>query len=63
MTFARDALSKAEAVLVAQLEAVQPALAVARRLVQSFTDMARNDAADGLRAWIEDATTSDIASF
>ena len=63
MTSARNHLSKAEAVLVAQVEAALPALAVARTLVQRFTDMIRNGTADALPGWLEDAATSHIASF
>lgn len=40
---ARDHLSKADAVLVAQVEAALPALATARVLVQRFTDIPRWD--------------------
>lgn len=63
MTSARDHLSKADAVLVAQVEAALPALATARMLVQRFTDMVRHGTADVLPEWLEEASTSGIASF
>ena len=63
MTAARNHLSKADAVLVAQVEAALPALAVTRLLVDRFTAMIRNGAAGELKDWFKDAAKSEIASF
>ena len=60
MTSARNHLSKADAVLVARVEAALPALAAVRMLVDQFADMVRNVTADGLAVWLDDAATSDI---
>jgi transposase len=63
MTSARNHLSKADAVLVTQIETALPALAVARVLVDRFTDMVPNVTADGLTRWLDGAATSNMASF
>lgn len=63
MTAARNHLSKADAVLVAQVEAALPALATTRLLVNRFTAMVRNENAGELTEWLEEAAKSEIASF
>jgi transposase len=63
MTSGRDHLSKSDAVLVAQVEAALPALAVARHLVDRFVAMVRNGTAGDLEAWLDAAATSEIAPF
>lgn len=52
-TMGRDHLSKADAILVAQIEAALPALAQARLLADQFTSMVRNSSADQLDPWLE----------
>lgn len=63
MTSARNHLSKADAVLVAQVEAALPALAATRLLVDRFVAMGRNRTSSDLAAWLDEAATSEIASF
>ena len=63
MTLGRDHLSKADAVLVARIEAALPALATARALTDRFTDMVRNAREEALAAWLDAAESSLIASF
>ena len=63
MTLGRDHLSKADAVLVARIEAAIPALAAARKLTDRFTDMVRNARETALVAWLDEAEDSLIASF
>ncbi len=63
MTLGRDHLSKADAVLVARIEAAIPALAAARKLTERFTDMVHNARETALAAWLDAAEDSLIASF
>lgn len=63
MTSARYHLSKADAVLVARIETALPALAIARKLTDRFTDMVRNGTVDGLAAWLDEAEGSEVAAF
>ena len=63
MTIARDHLCKADAVMVARIEAAIPALAVARALTDRFTDMVRNARESALAAWLDEAEHSLITSF
>nr|WP_235859812.1 transposase [Tranquillimonas rosea] len=63
MTSARNHLSKADAVLVAQVEAALPALAATRLLVDRFVAMVRNGTSGDLAAWLNEAAASEIASF
>ena len=63
MTSARNHLSKADAVLVAQVEVALPALAATRLLVDRFVAMVRNGTSDDLAAWLDEAAASEIASF
>ncbi|PZX47729.1 transposase [Cereibacter changlensis] len=63
LTTGRDHLSKADAVLVAQIEAALPALAQARMLANQFTDMVRNRSADLLGSWLAKAEDSLLSSF
>jgi transposase len=63
MTSARDQLSKVDAVVVAQVEAALPTLALTRRLVDRFIAMVRNGTEGDLAAWLKEAATSEIASF
>ena len=63
MTAARDQPSKADAVLIAAIEAGVPALVQARNLIDRFHAMIRKKMASDLEAWMADAETSLIASF
>jgi transposase len=63
LTVGRDHLCRADAVLVAQIEAVLPSLAAARALTDRFTDMVRNTRQNALAAWLDEAEESMIASF
>lgn len=59
----RDHLARAEAVMVAAVEAAVPALAAARDLVDRFHRMLRARTPDALPAWIVDTNDSMLASF
>ena len=59
----RDRLARAEAVMVATVEAAVPALAAARVLVERFHRMVRARTPDALPTWITDASGSLVASF
>ena len=63
MTTGRDHLSKADSVLVAQVERAVPELARARRLLDDFTTMVRNGDDTALPRWLEDAKASEMAAF
>ena len=63
MTIARDHLCKADAVLVARIEAAIPALAAARALTDRFIDMVRNGRDDALVQWLDEADKSLLAAF
>jgi transposase len=59
----RDRLARAEAVMVATIEAAVPALAAGRVLVERFHRMVRARIPDALPTWITDASDSLVASF
>ena len=63
LAIGRDHLSKADAVLVAQIEAALPALVQARLLADRFTSMVRNSSADQLDTWLENAEASLLDAF
>lgn len=63
LSTSRDHLSRADAILVAQVEAVLPALATARTLTDRFTDIVRNGREDGLNPWLDEAAESMLVSF
>jgi hypothetical protein len=63
MTTGRDALSKAETVIVAAIESEVPALVQAREIIDAFHQMLRRKATATLPAWIEQARLSLVASF
>jgi transposase len=63
MTIARDQLSKGDAVTVAAIEAAVPALVTARELFDRFQAMIRQRKSAELRAWLQDAACSLLASF
>jgi ethanolamine ammonia-lyase large subunit len=63
MTSACNHLAKADAVLVAQVEAALPALAATRLLVDRFVAMVRNGTVGDLTVWLNKAMASEIASF
>lgn len=63
LTLGRDHLSKADAVLVAQIETALPALAQARVLTDQFTRMVRNSSTDQLDRWLENAEASMMSAF
>ena len=63
MTIGRDHLSKAEAVMIASIEATAPTLVAARDLVDRFNAMIRKREIADLDAWIEEARKTRLASF
>ena len=63
MTLAREKLTAAEAVIVAVVERVAPALVAARERIEAFHRMIRARRADGLAAWLTAAAASPVASF
>lgn len=63
LTIARDHLSKADAVVVARIEAALPSLSATRVLIDKFSTMVRNGTPAALVPWLEDAETSMIAGF
>jgi transposase len=63
MTLARDQLTKGESSLMTRIEAIAPALVVARDLTDRFHALIRTRDGDGLDPWIDDADSSLLASF
>jgi len=63
MTTGRHHRTKADSVLVAQIEHALPRLAQARRLLDAFTTMVRNGDAASLEGWLEEAKASEMAAF
>jgi transposase len=63
MTVGRTALSKADTVTVAAVEAGVPTLVEAREIIAEFHGMIRRKAAAELSSWIERARVSLVASF
>lgn len=63
MTLARHHLTKAETVTIAAIEAKASMLVHARDLIDRFHLMIRTRTAADLDAWVEDASSSLIASF
>jgi transposase len=63
MLVGRDRLARAEAVMVATVEAAVPALATARDLVERFHRMLRARTPNALPAWLTDASASMLAAF
>jgi transposase len=63
MTSGRDALSKAETVTVAAIEAGVPRLVEAREIVARFHSMIRRKETAELVPWIAQARESLVASF
>src|SRR5512134_2732546 len=63
MTTARDALSKADAITIATIEAAVPALVTARTLFDRFQTMIRHRKSADLVSWLQDAASSLLASF
>ena len=63
MTMARDLLSRADALLVAKIEAMVPALSVVRDLVDRFHKMIQHRRSEELPAWLEQARPTTLASF
>jgi transposase len=63
MTTARDALSKADAITIATIEAAVPALVTARTLFDRFQTMIRHRKSADLVSWLQDAAASLLASF
>lgn len=55
LTTARNHLCKADAVLVARIEAAVPTLSKTRELIDSFGRMVRNGTKDALVPWLETA--------
>ena len=63
MTSGRDALSKAETVVIAAIESGVPALVQAREIIDAFHRMLRQKATEVLTPWIQRARDSLVASF
>ena len=63
MTSARTQLAKADALLIATLEAALPSLVKARELVERFQRMLRSGKDDGLEGWIDEAIATPLVSF
>jgi transposase len=63
MTIGRDQLSSDDAVAIAMIEAAVPALVTARSLFDRFQAMIRQRKAAELYPWLQDATSSLLASF
>ena len=63
MTVARTKLTRSEAIIVARIEAVVPALVAARKLVDRFHRLIREKRTTDLDDWLVDAAGSPIASF
>jgi transposase len=63
MTTGRDALSKAETLIIATIEDSVPALVEARAAVAEFQSMIRKKSGYELDAWIDRARTGLLASF
>jgi transposase len=63
MTSARSQLARADALLIATLEAALPSLVKARELVERFQRMLRSGKDEELEGWIDEATASPLASF
>jgi transposase len=63
MTSARSQLAKADALLVASLEAALPSLVKTRELVERFQRMLRSGKDQGLDRWIDEAIATPLVSF
>jgi transposase len=63
MTIKRDCMTKADAVVIAAIEAGVPSLLEARTLVDHFHDMIRKKDEAKLDAWIANAQTSLVSSL
>lgn len=63
MTLGRDALTKAETVLVAAIEKGVPTLVDARTIIADFQGMIRRRSLADLAPWLERASPSMVASF
>ncbi len=59
----RDHLTKDDAITVALIENAVPVLGAARRLLERFQAMIRRRDAEGLPAWLDDASASPMADF
>jgi transposase len=58
-----DHLTREDAITVAIIENAVPVLAAARHLLDRFQTMIRRRDADGLEAWLDDASASPMAGF
>jgi transposase len=63
MTLGRDALTKAETVLVAAIEKGVPTIVEARTIIADFQGMIRRRSLADLAPWLERASPSMVASF
>jgi transposase len=63
MLMARDQLTKADAIVVAAIEAAVPTLVSARDLIDHFQSMIRSRNGAALDPWIADASSSLLSSF
>jgi transposase len=63
MTIKRDCMTKADAVVIAAIEAGVPSLVETRTLIDQFHDMIRKKDEAKLDAWLANAKTSLVSSF
>jgi hypothetical protein len=63
LTGKRDHLTRDDAITVAIIESAVPVFAAARRLLERFQAMIRQRNADGLGAWLDDASDGPMAGF
>lgn len=63
LTGKRDHLTREDAITVAMIETAVPSLTAARHLLERFQAMIRRRNADGLEAWLDDASTGPMAGF
>jgi len=63
MTIGRDALTKAETVTVAAIEAEVPLLVETREVIAAFQSMIRRKCIAELEPWLERARNTLVASF
>lgn len=63
LTQKRAHLTRGDAVTVAVIEAAVPLLAATRHLLERFQAMVRQRDSSGLDTWLEEASSSPLASF
>lgn len=63
MTTGRDALSKADSIVITAIENRLPSLVQAREIIEGFHQMLRRKTAVDLTPWIDKARSTLVASF